>query len=110
MGCTSHRLAGYTVLMKIYMTLTILLSIGCLQLIIKIIIGAINLLQLFTGAKDLLMGLTILAVGNSLPDTFVDMALSKAGYEIMATSGLVAGQMFNLLFGFGLSALIKFFR
>ena len=52
--------------------------------------------------------MTILAVGNSLPDFLIDCTLSRSGYAEMALSGTIGSPVFGLLFGFGLS-LIKFF-
>ena len=52
--------------------------------------------------------MTILAVGNALPDFLVDVTLSKRGYAEMALSGAIGSPVFSLLFGFGLS-LIKTF-
>ena len=52
--------------------------------------------------------MTILAVGNALPDFLIDCTLSKSGYAEMALSGTIGSPVFSLLFGFGLS-LIKAF-
>lgn len=54
------------------------------------------------------MGLTIVGMGNSSVDFFVDCQLAKDGYEIMALSGLIGGQMFNFLLGIGLSQITRF--
>lgn len=51
------------------------------------------------------LGLTILAVGNALPDAFTTMALVKSGSATLAISGGYAGQLFGLLIGFGISML-----
>ena len=52
--------------------------------------------------------MTILAVGNALPDFLIDCTLSTSGYAEMALSGTIGSPVFSLLFGFGLS-LIKTF-
>lgn len=49
------------------------------------------------------MALTILGIGNSSTDFFVDSQLAREGLESMAISGLVGGQMFNFLVGVGIS-------
>ena len=51
------------------------------------------------------LGLTILAVGNALPDALTTLTLVKQGFGTMAISGGYAGQLFGLLVGFGLSML-----
>ena len=52
--------------------------------------------------------MTILAVGNALPDYLIDCTLCKRGYAEMALSGTIGSPVFSLFFGFGLS-LIKYF-
>lgn len=56
------------------------------------------------------MGMTILGISNSFVDLFIDRAMAIQGLEILALTGIFAGQMFNFLFGFGLSSLLKYFR
>lgn len=53
------------------------------------------------------MGMTVLGISNSFVDLFIDRALAIQGFEILAVTGIFAGQMFNFLFGFGLSSLMK---
>lgn len=59
------------------------------------------MIQIVSGLPNAYLGLTLLAWGNSVPDFFVDYSLSKQGYGQMAISGVFAGQLFNLLVGFG---------
>jgi Ca2+/Na+ antiporter len=70
-------------------------------------IDMLNFLQGLTGFSDLIMGMTILGISNSFVDLFVDRAMAKQGYEILAITGIFAGQMFNFLVGFGASSVIK---
>ncbi|KRW99939.1 hypothetical protein PPERSA_12615 [Pseudocohnilembus persalinus] len=51
------------------------------------------------------VGLTILGVGNALPDALTTVALAKKGYAQMGITGSYAGQLFGLLIGFGLAQL-----
>jgi len=66
----------------------------------------LELLALISGLRQDFLGLTFLAWGNSLGDLFANSALSKKGYGVMAVTGCFAGQLFNLLIGFGI-ALIR---
>ncbi|KAL6146622.1 hypothetical protein ACLB2K_057300 [Fragaria x ananassa] len=52
-----------------------------------------------------LLGLTVLAWGNSVGDLVADVAVAKAGHPAMAMAGCFAGPMFNMLVGLG-SALV----
>lgn len=51
----------------------------------------------------MLLGATLLAIGNSLGDLFNNSSLSSQGFAVMACTGTISGQLFNLLIGFGLS-------
>ena len=53
------------------------------------------------------LGLTILAIGNALPDGLTTIAIAKQGQAEMGITGGVAGQLFGLLIGFGVSMLKK---
>ena len=55
------------------------------------------------------MGLTVLAFGNSLQDLVANVSLSKKGLSTMATTACLAGPIFNLCvgLGFGFWALMK---
>ncbi|CAL1393544.1 unnamed protein product [Linum trigynum] len=52
-----------------------------------------------------LLGLTVLAWGNSVGDLVADVAVARAGQPAMAMAGCFAGPMFNMLVGLG-SALV----
>lgn len=69
------------------------------------LIDMLNTLGVLLGLDNTYLGLTILAVGNALPDALTTIAFCKQGYTTMAISGGIAGQLFGLLVGFGLSML-----
>lgn len=54
-----------------------------------------------------LLGLTVLAWGNSVGDLVADVAVAKAGQPAMAMAGCFAGPMFNMLFGLGMALVIE---
>ncbi|XP_051124186.1 cation/calcium exchanger 5-like isoform X1 [Andrographis paniculata] len=54
-----------------------------------------------------LLGLTVLAWGNSVGDLVADVAVAKAGQPAMAMAGCFAGPMFNMLFGLGTGLVIE---
>ena len=56
------------------------------------------------------LAMTILAVGNSVPDFIVNCSLAKTGYAEMALSGCVGAPIFGMSVGFGLSLIIRFLR
>ncbi|KAB2630144.1 cation/calcium exchanger 5-like [Pyrus ussuriensis x Pyrus communis] len=54
-----------------------------------------------------LLGLTVLAWGNSVGDLVADVAVAKAGHPAMAMAGCFAGPMFNMLVGLGTALVIQ---
>jgi len=55
------------------------------------------------GVSTVILGATILAWGNSVPDLVADVLLAKKGDSHMALTGAYATPAFNLLFGMGMS-------
>jgi Ca2+/Na+ antiporter len=60
-------------------------------------------MQLITGIPLSLFALTIIAWGNCLGDMSADVAMTKKGFGEMAIAGTMAGPIFNILMGQGLS-------
>ncbi|OIW13561.1 hypothetical protein TanjilG_29302 [Lupinus angustifolius] len=54
-----------------------------------------------------ILGLTVLAWGNSVGDLVADVAVAKAGHPAMAMAGCFAGPMFNMLVGLGSALVIQ---
>ncbi|XP_071932370.1 cation/calcium exchanger 5 isoform X2 [Coffea arabica] len=54
-----------------------------------------------------ILGLTVLAWGNSVGDLVADVALAKAGQPAMAMAGCFACPMFNMLFGLGTALVMQ---
>ena len=69
------------------------------------LIDLLNCFGIIFNLGSVYLGLSILAVGNALPDALTTLALVKSGSGTMAISGAYAGQLFGLLIGFGLAQL-----
>ncbi|XP_074311545.1 cation/calcium exchanger 5 [Silene latifolia] len=54
-----------------------------------------------------LLGLTVLAWGNSVGDLVADVAVARAGQPALAMAGCFAGPMFNMLVGLGMALVIQ---
>jgi len=72
----------------------------------------VELLELFGILLEIpstIMGLTVLAFGNSLQDLIANVSLSRKGLSTMAVTACLAGPIFNLCIGLGLGfmALLK---
>ena len=55
-----------------------------------------------THASNSLLGLTVLAWGNSLGDFITNVSVARAGFPQMAIAGYFSGPVFNILLGLGL--------
>ncbi|KAM4827355.1 mitochondrial sodium/calcium exchanger protein isoform 1-T2 [Thomomys bottae] len=60
--------------------------------------------------SNTVLGLTLLAWGNSIGDVFSDFTLARQGYPRMAFSACFGGIIFNILVGVGLGCLLQIAR
>ena len=51
------------------------------------------------------LGVTFMALGNSIPDMMTDMTVAKLGYPLMGMTATVSGPVFNIMLGLGISFL-----
>ena len=57
----------------------------------SILIDLLSMIGIIARLDSTYLGLTILAVGNALPDSLTVVSLSKKGYAIMGITGVYAG-------------------
>lgn len=84
------------------------LLIGLVLLIASsrsIVFGAVELAKLW-GLSELLIGLTIVAVGTSLPELVASIVAARRGEDEMALGNIVGSNLFNTLGVVGLAAII----
>ena len=93
-----------------FIFLTILQGLFWMKQVVSLLIEALELIKLLTGFSSLVVGLTIMAIGNSCSDLTVDVALAKQGLQVMAVTGIFSGQLFNFLLGFSVSSIISAFQ
>lgn len=72
----------------------------------EVIVDLLELFGVVTGLPASFLGLTVLSWGNSLGDAIASVSISKRGFGEMAITGCVAGPIFNLMLGFGLTTLL----
>lgn len=72
----------------------------------KLVEGASNIARML-GVSDRVIGLTIVAVGTSLPELFSSVAAARKGQTDMAIGNVVGSAIFNLLCVVGISAAIS---
>lgn len=68
--------------------------------------GAVELATLW-GMSELLIGLTIVAIGTSLPELVASVAAARRGEHDMALGNVIGSNLFNTLGVVGLAAIIK---
>lgn len=84
------------------------LFIGILMLVVSsraIVWGAVELAT-FWGLSELIIGLTIVAVGTSLPELVSSLSAARKGEHDMALGNIIGSNIFNTLGVVGLAALI----
>ncbi len=88
-------------------------SIGLIIIGIVLIIGgghavvyAAKVIARFLGMTETLIGLTIVAVGTSLPELVTSIVAAKKGETEMAVGNVVGSNIFNMMFILGVSSLI----
>lgn len=87
---------------------SLLLLVGLAVLIISsrmLVWGATNVAQAL-GVSDLLIGLTIVAIGTSLPELASSIAAARKGENDLAVGNIIGSNIFNTLVVVGLAAVI----
>jgi len=67
--------------------------------------GATGLAKIF-GLSERFIGLTVVALGTSLPELFTSVSAARKGNDDIAIGNIVGSNIFNILFVVGLSATI----
>lgn len=71
------------------------------------LLGCLVTLGVILGLSPALLGLTVLAWGNSVGDLVADVAVARVGQPAMAVAGCFAGPMFNMLVGLGTALCLR---
>lgn len=85
-----------------------LIVVGLILLVLGsrwLITGATEVARYF-GISELVIGLTIIAVGTSLPEVATSVIASLRGERDIAVGNVVGSNMFNILFVLGLSGIV----
>lgn len=94
-------------LITIYSILCFVMSIQWVSFTSNVIIDLLQIFGFITELPQALLALTIIAWGNCLGDMVADVAMTKKGFGEMAITGCIAGPIFNILIGIGLSLTIS---
>lgn len=87
----------------------LLLIVGLLLLIVSsqlLVWGAVEIAKFF-GVSDLIIGLTIVAVGTSLPELASSIAAARKGEVDLALGNIIGSNLFNTLAVVGIAGIIE---
>jgi cation:H+ antiporter len=85
------------------------LAVGLVLLVVSsriLVWGAVTLAESL-GVSDLIIGLTIVALGTSLPELATSLIAARKGEHDIATGNIVGSNMFNLLAVIGIASVIE---
>lgn len=77
-------------------------SVIWIYLIANEIVSLLKTIGVLFGLSDAILGLTVLAWGNSIGDLITNTSMAKQGYPRMGYSACFGGPLFNLLLGIGI--------
>ncbi|MGA1109758.1 MAG: calcium/sodium antiporter, partial [Pseudomonadales bacterium] len=86
------------------------LTIGGLAVLLggsRLLVWGATEIALFFGISELVIGLTIVAVGTSLPELAASLASARRGQTDMALGTVIGSNLFNFLGVIGLAAVIR---
>ncbi|XP_053661965.1 mitochondrial sodium/calcium exchanger protein-like [Anopheles marshallii] len=91
---------------------TLLSFVGCIQVIYVVaqeVVSVLETVGIVLKLSKSVLGLSLLAWGNSVGDLFSNVALARLGYGKMAFAACFGGPLLNLCLGLGLTLMIKAF-
>uniref|UniRef100_A0A3B5MG68 Sodium/calcium exchanger membrane region domain-containing protein n=1 Tax=Xiphophorus couchianus TaxID=32473 RepID=A0A3B5MG68_9TELE len=74
------------------------------------VVSLLHMLGVVLSLSNTVLGLTLLAWGNSIGDLFSDITIARQGYPRMAIAACFGGIIFNMLFGVGLGCLMQMYE
>jgi cation:H+ antiporter len=84
------------------------LILGLVLLVVSsrmLVVGAVDIAQSF-GVSDLIIGLTVIAIGTSLPELASSIAAARKGEHDLAVGNVIGSNLFNTLAVVGLAGAI----
>ena len=87
--------------------IAIINSILWTRIICGLFVDLLTFIGMLTNLSNTYLGLTVLAMVNSLADGLTTIAIAKRGRAVMGITGSIAACLFSLLIGFGLSMFKK---
>jgi sodium/potassium/calcium exchanger 6 len=89
---------------QIYGLLAFFLAVLWVNFVAGELVSVLEVLGNVVGVSETLLGLTVLAWGNSVGDWVADTVMARLGFANMGVSACFGSPMLNLLIGFGASS------
>lgn len=86
---------------NIFLILSSVASMSWVFLLANEIVGVLQIFGVIVGISDALLGVSVLAWGNSVSDAVADIVIAKKGLPAMAIAACYGGPLLNLLLGLG---------
>jgi len=90
-----------------FLILGFLSAVAWIELVANELVNLLTTLGVISTIDLALLGLTVLAWGNSIGDMIADVSVSKRGYAKMGISAAIGGPTLNVLIGVGLGTTIN---
>lgn len=82
-------------------------GMGCIILGGKLVVSSASYIASTFGVSDQLIGLSVVAIGTSLPEFVTSIIAATKGESDIALGNVIGSNMFNILFVLGISAFIS---
>ena len=99
----SEEIAGYPIGQALLWTVA---GLALIMTGSNVTVGAATEIATYAGLSERFIGLTIVALGTSLPELFTSVTAARKGNADIAIGNIVGSNIFNILFVVGFSALI----
>lgn len=84
----------------------IILGIACVVIGSQLTVDAASSMAKAFGVSDRIIGLTIVAIGTSLPELVTSVSASLKGHNDLAIGNIIGSNIFNILFVLGTASLV----
>lgn len=105
-----HKLSGimrgFDKFIAPYQFVVFIVSIGLISLLSWILVNSAIGISSTLGIPELLVGITVVAIGTSVPDLISSVIVAKRGRHGMAINNAIGSNTFDILIGLGLPFLL----
>ncbi|XP_059480148.1 mitochondrial sodium/calcium exchanger protein-like [Neocloeon triangulifer] len=78
-------------------------SVVTIYMVANEVVNLLRAIGILSNLSDTMLGMTVLAWGNSIGDFITNFSIARQGFERMGFSACFGGPLFNILLGIGIS-------